>query len=170
MIAKLWINLKWLLQSKRYLIIIRTQRIFKIAAEGEDDSFERREEKRREEKPKTLLVNPNWLPVEGSVWDSISSIMPPLGLAWLAATLEQHSFPVSIKDFMAEQNSFEDDIQFIKSQKIDYLGITSTTPQINAGLVLAKASKEANRDSIVILGGVHPTVMPNEILMDNSVV
>ncbi|MDR3281374.1 MAG: B12-binding domain-containing radical SAM protein [Synergistaceae bacterium] len=120
--------------------------------------------------PKTLLVNPNYYSTaKDGIWDSVSSIMPPLGLAWLAAMLEEHGFEVSIKDFMAERNAFNDDVQYIKSQNYDYLGITSTTPQIKSGLLLAQAAKEANPDAVVILGGVHPTVMTDEVLVNDSV-
>jgi len=113
---------------------------------------------------RVLLVNPGYSFVKGSVWASISSIMPPLGLATLAATLEKHGYFVEIKDFQADSEGFDTDLKFIKESSYNYLGISATTPQIYAGLEIAKAAKQSHPHAVTIFGGVHPTVMPEEVL------
>lgn len=83
--------------------------------------------------------------------------MPPLGLASIAAVLEQDGHKVEILDcplYDIENDGLEHEI---KSRKPDVVGITGTTwtrfEQFNA----AKASKRALPDVPVVLGGPHVT-------------
>ena len=113
---------------------------------------------------RTLLVNPGYSFSKESIWASVASVMPPLGLASLAAMLEQHGYPVAIKDFQADSGGFDADLTFINEQSYDFLGISATTPQIYAGFEIAKAAKQSHPEIVTIFGGVHPTVMPDEVL------
>ena len=122
-----------------------------------------------DKKFKVLLVNPNYSYSTGGIWRSVTSIMPPLGLAWLAASLEQHDCPVTIRDFSAEGHDLAEDLQYLGTQQYECLGISMTTPQVNPGLKIAEESKKYHPQALVIAGGVHPTVMPDEILSNEAV-
>jgi radical SAM superfamily enzyme YgiQ (UPF0313 family) len=113
---------------------------------------------------RTLLVNPGYNFAKESIWASVASCMPPLGLAALAAMLEKHEYPVAIKDFQADSGGFDADCAFINEQSYDFLGISATTPQIYAGFEIARAAKHSHPEVVTIFGGVHPTVMPDEVL------
>ena len=113
---------------------------------------------------RTLLVNPGYGFAKDSIWASVASIMPPLGLASLAAMLERHEYPVAIKDFQADSGGFDADCAFIHEEAYNVLGISATTPQIYAGFEIAKAAKQSHPEVLTIFGGVHPTVMPDEVL------
>ena len=120
-------------------------------------------------KPKTLLINPAYSYGEGNVWKSVGSVMPPLGLAYIGAILEQHGYPVTVKDFQADSQGFENDLNFLLTEKYDFLGFSATTPQINTALKMARHVKTQRPDVVVIFGGVHPSVMSDEVLANETV-
>ncbi|GHV23904.1 B12-binding domain-containing radical SAM protein [Planctomycetales bacterium] len=117
--------------------------------------------------PSFLLVNPGYSFDAESIWASISSVQPPLGIASLAATLEKNGFAVAIKDFQADSGGYEIDRAFLQNADYDYLGISATTPQTNAGEAIAALYKQFHPRAQVIFGGVHPTTMPDEVLTNS---
>jgi len=104
------------------------------------------------------------------VWKSIASVMPPLGLAWLAAVLEQDLHDVTILDAHAERLPLASIPGWIRDHgAFDMVGITATTPLINNGLEIARMIKKDSASVQVVLGGVHPTVLPDEVLSEPAV-
>ena len=96
--------------------------------------------------------------------------MPPLGTAWMAAVLEQAGHRVQILDCQAERISAPGVPSVLRSlDRFDLVGITATTPQINSALAIAAQAKEEWPEITVVLGGVHPTVLPEEVLAHPSV-
>ena len=88
----------------------------------------------------------------------------PLGLAYLASTLEQNDKFVKVLDLCALRKNDSEIIQFIRENNINLVGITSTTPQIFSAWRLAKVIKNFDGDINIVLGGVHPSVLPEESL------
>jgi radical SAM superfamily enzyme YgiQ (UPF0313 family) len=114
---------------------------------------------------KVLLINPPWGSPEDSIWHGISGVMPPLGTAWMAAVLEQDGHRVQILDCQAERLTASATPSVLRSlDRFDLVGITATTPQINPALAIAAQVKQEWPQSTVVLGGVHPTVLPEEVL------
>jgi anaerobic magnesium-protoporphyrin IX monomethyl ester cyclase len=99
-----------------------------------------------------LLVSP-----ESKTWSSRRHI--PLGLGYLAAVLEKEGHQVQLWDGAVEDESLPD---FLDGQPFDLVGITSATPLIHEAW--EAASEARARDSLTILGGPHPTLMPGESL------
>lgn len=96
--------------------------------------------------------------------------MPPLGLAWIAAVLEKNHFEVAILDTHAlhmDHGAIEEELQ--KLGRFDIYGITSTTALIKSGLEIAATIKKIYNDTKIVLGGVHPTVLPEEVLGNENV-
>jgi anaerobic magnesium-protoporphyrin IX monomethyl ester cyclase len=116
-----------------------------------------------------ILINPPWIKKEENIWKKISSCMPPLGLASLASFLERNNVEVTIIDAQAEQMALADIIQRIGRYNPLFIGITATTSIIDNGLEIARLCKEAFPESKVIMGGVHPMVMTEEVLDNLSV-
>jgi radical SAM superfamily enzyme YgiQ (UPF0313 family) len=87
---------------------------------------------------------------------------PPLGLGYLASVLRNNGFKVKIIDNMIEKFKLPDIINKIKDSAV--VGITSTTPTFNSALKYAKAIKEKLPNIFIILGGVHVTFMPYDVL------
>ena len=105
---------------------------------------------------KVAFVNP-WK--QGN--EFLSSAAPPYNLMYLASYIKKNfdNFEIKIIDGIVGDNI----CMSLKAFNPDYVCITSTTPIINIAYELADwARKEL--DCIVIMGGVHVSVMPQEAI------
>ncbi len=118
-----------------------------------------------------LLINPPWVILNRkNVWRNVASIMPPLGLAWLAAVLEREGHDVAILDAHAQRLLIDAVTPWIRQQgPFDLVGITATTPLVGNALEIARRVKREWPRTLVVLGGVHPTVLPDEVLGEPAV-
>jgi anaerobic magnesium-protoporphyrin IX monomethyl ester cyclase len=117
-----------------------------------------------------LLINPPWVTRKGNVWNNIACVMPPLGLGWMAAALERHGHNVTILDAHAERIPFDRLPSYLRqSSRFDLVGITATTALIFNAIHIAQLVKAHWPETLVVLGGVHPTVLPEEALADPAV-
>lgn len=113
---------------------------------------------------KILLIQP---PVAEK---NITSFMyPPMGLISLAAVVREAGHIVKIHDCNLYNQSFAQADQKINEWQPDLVGITAMTVNINHGLELAKKVKQKNKKIIVVVGGVHATVAPKDVLKDKHV-
>lgn len=88
---------------------------------------------------------------------------PPLGLGYLGAVLEQKKHTVSIIDLTFEKN-FEFLKEQLKQLKPDLVGITCQTTFADDAFYAAKIVKSFFPDTLLVLGGPHPTIMPEKTL------
>lgn len=116
-----------------------------------------------------LLINPPRTINRGNIWKKINRALPPLGLAYIASYLESKKQEVRILDLQAEEMSLSQFQFYLKKLNPDFIGITSTTVEIESALNVAKLSKEIFPNAKVILGGPHSSVMPDEILSNPQV-
>lgn len=132
-------------------------------------------------KYRILLINPpNSIPKNS---DFIINLFQPLGLAYIAASLEKNNYPVEIFDTLAlgfDQEKITSsrkiiglDYQTIKRKIIDYhpdvIGIaTPFSFQSPEAHQLAKVIKKINQKIIIIAGGSHATIQPEDILKDKN--
>jgi len=101
---------------------------------------------------KVLLINPKAnLPIEVRT-------SPPLGLAYLGAVSEERGDEVRILDMEVEEAPLS---QVLREERPDLIGITANTIQIKAAWRVAQEIK-AQIDLPIVLGGPHPTVLPEE--------
>ncbi|MCX8154048.1 MAG: B12-binding domain-containing radical SAM protein [Candidatus Bathyarchaeota archaeon] len=97
-------------------------------------------------------------------------LFPPLGLAYLAAVLEQNNFDVKIIDCPACKMDHEKLRAELSSLKPALVGIASMTPTIPSALKSARIAKEACPDAKVVMGGPHATFADAEILTEEPAV
>lgn len=113
-----------------------------------------------------LLVNPHDVPhVNDRSAKSITEsrgLVPPLGIAYIAAVLEKEGYPVKIIDCKALGLSSEGTKQLLLKEKADIVGVTAMTPTIHGVLETARHAKEAG--SLTIIGGAHIMALPNETM------
>jgi len=104
-----------------------------------------------------LLVGP-----KSNVWTSPELL--PLGLAYLAAMLERAGHTVRIYDAVAEDESLETvlDQALSAGRPYDLVGVTAVTPLIKEAWAVAALAKQ--RGAATVLGGPHPTILPDESL------
>ena len=97
-------------------------------------------------------------------------LFPPLGLAYMAAVLEQNGFEIRVYDCPV----CEIDHVKLKSELSSYnpalIGIGSMTPTIESAFKSARVSKEACPSAKVIIGGPHVTFMDKETLIEEPAV
>lgn len=83
---------------------------------------------------------------------------PPLGLAYLGAVSEERGDEVRILDMEVEETPLN---QVLREERPDLVGITANTIQIKAAWRVAQEIK-AEMALPIVLGGPHPTVLPEE--------
>src|SRR3989304_5119136 len=97
-------------------------------------------------------------------------LFPPLGLAYLAAVLEQNDFEVRIMDCPVCEMNHEKLKADLASFEPTLVGIASMTATIPSALKSARVAKEACPDAKVIMGGPHATFADTEILAEEAAV
>ena len=101
---------------------------------------------------KILLVKPKL---------RVDNILPVLGLGYLAnAIKDKHA--VRILDCMKEDFSLDDYARYLKDYKPDVVGIQCFTYDIYIVADYLKQTRQILPDAITMIGGPHPTAMPEE--------
>ncbi len=111
-------------------------------------------------------------------------IVPPLGLAYIAAVLEKEGIEVKILDCVVEGQqvglSYNGMMRYgLTDEGIEY-GITKFKPQLVGVSCLTsnmawdahnvcRIVKKYNKDVITVMGGTHPTVRADETLRDKNI-
>ena len=88
-------------------------------------------------------------------------VVPPLGIAYLAAVLEKNGHTVGIIDGFAEQLSFPDLEDRIGQFSPDLVGITGMTPVIDSAFKTVKAARR--HTGHIVMGGPHISVYGQKI-------
>jgi len=114
---------------------------------------------------KIALVNP---PTLKGVFQH--QLYLPLGLAYLAAVLEDDGHEVTVIDCPALEVDHEKLRAELASFEPMVVGITSMTPTIQSALLSARVTKEACPDAIVVLGGPHATFTDKQVLTQEAAV
>jgi len=111
-----------------------------------------------------LLVNPPWYKKSGNIWKSVSACLPPFGLALLASVAREKGYSVSILDCNALQLGLNKIEEYLPKISPRFVGISVTTVLIDNALELVKIIKRKYPDTKIIIGGVHSTIKPEEVL------
>ena len=89
---------------------------------------------------------------------------PPLGILYLAAFLGSHGIDVEVADLSNREQELEDALEsYLHS---DLYGITATTPQYPLALKILKILRRKSPRSSIIVGGAHPSSLPEKCLQD----
>ncbi len=111
-----------------------------------------------------LFINPPWYKKSGNIWKNISACLPPFGLALLASLAREKGFKVSILDCNALRLGLDKIEEYLPTSVPRFIGITATTVLISNALELAQIIKKKYPETKIIMGGVHPTIRPEEVL------
>jgi radical SAM superfamily enzyme YgiQ (UPF0313 family) len=105
---------------------------------------------------KVALISPKW--------NKKANDYPPLGLAYLAAVLEQDGHQTTLFDFgLDPDTSMEDDVRQVYAFSPHLVGITAMTSAYHSVLDTAALLK-AQLGRPVVLGGPHATLYPERVL------
>ncbi len=93
---------------------------------------------------------------------------PPLGLASIAALLEQNGYKVKIIDSPTLEIESDEWLKEVKSWSPDVVGLSLLTPLAPKGYEAIKLLKEERPDIPVIVGGPHPSFMYEEAISNGA--
>lgn len=125
-----------------------------------------------------LLVNPGAREqVYGKLGITLSGIEPPLWCALIAASIREHGYSVKIIDAEAENWSPEYTAKKIADYNPLLAGIivlgsnpsAASTPKMTATSELLTALKNKTPNTRTILGGLHPSALPERTLREEDV-
>ena len=102
-------------------------------------------------------------PPVDSPW-GVPKVLPPLGLAYVAAALEKAGFHVEMLDNYQLKKSIEYVKSEVKRHKPEIVGITCSSVTYERCIETAKAVKEVVPSCKVVVGGWHPTYVPESML------
>ncbi|MFC2142655.1 B12-binding domain-containing radical SAM protein [Acidobacteriota bacterium] len=114
---------------------------------------------------KVLLINPSI--AQSEVYAKYSAgapCLPPLGLCYLAAVLEQNGHEVRIVDCVAERLFPSDLNPRIEEFRPEVVGVTSTTVSYEAAKKVLEVVKGTDGGVTTILGGAHMSSLPRETM------
>ena len=89
---------------------------------------------------------------------------PPIGLASIAAVLEEKGYKVTVLDANALKLKPEDMASYVTDA--DVVGLTAMTPTINSAINIAGQLKQTNPNLTIVLGGAHATLLPEETIIN----
>lgn len=92
----------------------------------------------------------------------------PTGIAYLAAILEKNQIFVKCLDYQVEPLNFPKLSGLLKSKKINLVGITCTTTTAIAGYKISSFIKKHHPKIKILMGGIHPTILPEEALVNGA--
>jgi len=118
---------------------------------------------------KVLFINPPFSKYDGV--EGHGGRVAPLNLGYLAAYLRQQkpATEINILDCEALALSYEQVHDYLKNHRPDIAAITIVTPAYDSVLAVTQIIKEVNPICQVVVGGPHPTALPNEVLMEKNI-
>ncbi|MBU1864110.1 MAG: B12-binding domain-containing radical SAM protein [Candidatus Omnitrophica bacterium] len=93
-------------------------------------------------------------------------VLPPLGLAYLAAVLERQGYTVTIIDAFAEKLSQQELLERLRD-KYRIVGFYCDTLNYNTILDIANRLKRTHARPHIIIGGPHATALPGESISEH---
>ncbi len=94
----------------------------------------------------------------------MANIMPPLGLASIAAYLDQYHLPNHMIDCYAHPDSDEMILDFLKKENPAFIGFSCTTSSFFDGIRIASLAKAQCPGIKIIFGGVHVSALREHLM------
>jgi radical SAM superfamily enzyme YgiQ (UPF0313 family) len=113
-----------------------------------------------------LLINPDSPPE--SPW-GFSRMLPPLGLAYIASTLEKAGFEAKIHDNYLLRSSVEEIKREVERLNPEIVGVSCNSVNYKRCLEISKAVKDTGLNCKVVVGGPHATYVPESILANSEI-
>jgi anaerobic magnesium-protoporphyrin IX monomethyl ester cyclase len=117
---------------------------------------------------KILLVAPPWLDIYDNFRAAakLGCVSPPLGLMYLAGAIIETGSDCQILDMESRNINIDDLISIIRDYNPDLVGITTTTPIYANAKHLVKILRSHFPQLVLAMGGVHPTIVGKEVMVE----
>ncbi len=96
-------------------------------------------------------------------------LAPPLGLAYIASSLMQAGYEVSAIDFNISGLNLRRVDRVVEVEDPAIIGISAHTETYPNGLEIARRIKSLDANIKIVMGGPHPTILPEEVLAEDAV-
>jgi anaerobic magnesium-protoporphyrin IX monomethyl ester cyclase len=96
---------------------------------------------------------------------AVINLVPPLGLAYLAAVLGREGIDVRITDG-SRGLSMAEVMDELKAYGPDIVGVSCTTPTFKDAIELAEVVRRGLPKTTLVLGGAHVTAIPQEAMLE----
>ncbi|MFC1591956.1 B12-binding domain-containing radical SAM protein [Thermodesulfobacteriota bacterium] len=93
---------------------------------------------------------------------------PNLGLLYVAGELRKDGHEVEVYDAMAKNHGWPEIEERIRSSQPEVVGSTAYTATMPDATELLRLAKSINPEIVTLVGGVHPTMMPEETLHNGN--
>lgn len=104
------------------------------------------------------------------IFRPFSRVNVPVGVGSLAAVLDRERIKYKIIDEQIEGNTFDLISEYVKGLEKPYIfGFSVLTSTFKRAVMVSRHLKEIYPDSVVIFGGIHPTAVPEEVLMQQHI-
>ncbi|MBN1106619.1 MAG: cobalamin-dependent protein, partial [Deltaproteobacteria bacterium] len=118
---------------------------------------------------RVLLINPPYSREEryGKDLGRFGPLNEPLGLAYVAASLERAGHAASILDAPALGIASEDIPRHMEGRDYSIAGVTMLTPMYARSMEVVRTLRDAFPKIRIVVGGAHPTILPRETMQGN---
>ncbi|MFP4027813.1 MAG: B12-binding domain-containing radical SAM protein [Candidatus Brocadiia bacterium] len=119
---------------------------------------------------KVLLIHPLGYDPSNARGDiaRVANLMPPLGLAGIAAYLEEHGVETELIDCFAHPENCDRKIrEYVRREKPDYAGVSCTTSSFPDTVRLLEMIKSERPQTQTVVGGPHVSALKTKILEEN---
>ena len=99
-----------------------------------------------------------------------ANIMPPLGLAGIAAYLDRLQINSHIIDCYADPKSDALIIKYLEKENPDFIGFSCTTSSFLDGIRIAEYAKKNVPETRIVFGGVHVSALKEKIMKSYPVI
>ncbi|OQX51835.1 MAG: hypothetical protein B5M53_10210 [Candidatus Cloacimonas sp. 4484_209] len=95
-------------------------------------------------------------------------VTPNMGLIYLATYLHSRFKEVNVNliDMVANNYNYQDVLKIVKNINPHIVGITSKTFNILMAYKIAEGLKSLSKEIVILVGGAHPTALPEETLSE----
>ncbi|MDR0798080.1 MAG: B12-binding domain-containing radical SAM protein [Nitrososphaerota archaeon] len=108
------------------------------------------------------------VPPPGVVCSKFSEGVPPLGIGYILAMLNQEGFSTAIHDFAIDSTPLTDLELILQREKPKIVGVYASTIMYRNASRIAKIVKRYNPEILTIFGGPHSSALPHESLIDGA--
>jgi len=117
-----------------------------------------------------LIVPPNASLVRGASSGTGAGFIPPLGLGYLAAVLEQAGYTVDILDMDVMAWRGADLVRLVQARQPRVVGLSMMVGSYNTGLRAAQLIRDTCPSTKIVVGGPQATFLAKDILSNHSAV
>ena len=115
-----------------------------------------------------INASPNDIILEKGRKNLLSATWPPLGILYLATTLQETGVEVSVLDQPAKGYTIKETVKWVKKEDPDILGFTTFSSSGRTATLLCNEVRKIKPNIVNVLGGYYATFNADRVLRKYS--